>query len=113
MEYENALNKVEKLYEGYKKVLNEKINMIISNNFEKVVNVAEIYKRNYKTYNETVWSKEKLKLKNKAKELKEKISEKNIISKFEKITGKKYKLSKFEVALCSANNNGPDANDLG
>jgi len=112
-EYENAINKVEKLHNGYRKVLIEKIDMIMSNYFEEVVKVAEIFKRNYKIYNEKVWPKEKLKLIDKAKELKGKLSKTNIINNFEKITGKKYKSPKFKVVLCSANNNGPDANDLG
>lgn len=111
-EYENAINKVENLHDGYRKMLTEKIDMIMFKYFDEVVKVAEIYKRNYKIYNEKIWPKEKLKLISKAKELKEELSKTNIISKFEKITGNKYNSPKFKVALCSSNNNSPDANDL-
>ena len=112
-EYEEAINKVDKLYKGYKKVLKDNLNLIEANYLEEANKVADIFKRNYRLYENRVWPEEKMKLENKAEKLYIKFNKKNIIQRFEKITGKDYKSDQFKVALCSANKNGPDAIDLG
>ena len=112
-EYEEAINKVDKLHNGYERVLKNNLNLIKANYLEEAHNVAGIFKKNYKVYDEEVWPKEKVKLKNKADKLNYKFNDISIIERFEEITGKDYKSNQFKVALCSANKNGPDANDLG
>lgn len=111
--YEKEINKVEKLHNKYRKVFKNKMNIVIDNYFDEILNLVKIYKRNYQFYNQKVWPEEKLKMIKKAEELENKLRKINIIGEFEKITGKKYKSSMFKVVLCSANKNGPDANDLG
>lgn len=112
-EYEDTIEKVVKLHKGYEKALKDNLNLIQTNYLDKAERAADIFKRNFKSYNDGVWPEEKVKLENKAEKLNIKFNKENIIQRFEKITGKDYKSNKFKVSLCSANKNGPDANDLG
>ena len=112
-EYEEAIKRIEKLHNGYEKVLKDNLNLITANYLKEAKRVENIFKRNYKLYDDEVWPKEKAKLENKANELNNDLNKLNLINKYEKTTRKEYKSSKFVVALCSANKNGPDANDLG
>lgn len=75
--------------------------------------IADIIKSNFEKYDEYVWPKEKEKIKMVANEVEVILSKMDIIKDIEKCVGLTYDEESFKILLCSANENGPDANDLG
>lgn len=80
---------------------------------EEAERIANIIKNNFRSYEKCVWPKEEEKMKKVSEEVTKIINNMNIISDIEKIMGLTYEEEFFKIALCSANGNGPDANDLG
>lgn len=75
--------------------------------------IANIIKNNFRNYDEYVWQKEKEKIKMVANDIEDTLSKIDIIKNIEKCVGLTYDEESFKILLCSANENGPDANDLG
>jgi hypothetical protein len=78
-----------------------------------VYEISEIYKRNFQTYHEEVWPKEKMKMQQVANSLNAKLKNQNLITRWETLIGTEFKTDDYQIILFSSNKHGPNANSLG
>jgi hypothetical protein len=112
--YNEDYEKVEMLLgKGYRDRLRGNIISIKSECADRAFKIADILKRNFNSFEKLVWNNERVKLEACANHLNNRLAGPDIIKRLETFVGLEYKTELFRVALCSANGNGPDCNDLG
>ncbi|MEW6307451.1 MAG: hypothetical protein AB1492_00155 [Bacillota bacterium] len=80
---------------------------------EPALELCDVVHRSFLVYDAQVWTEQLPALTAKALELNALCAKADIIRRWEEGTGLQYRRPAFAVSLCSANANGPDANDLG
>lgn len=75
--------------------------------------ISGVYSRNFAAYLRDVWPAERRKIEHAARKINAHFDRNDTIAAWESLTGRHFKCGLYQIVLCSAIQNGPNANSLG
>lgn len=75
--------------------------------------ISGVYSRNFGAYLKDVWPAERRKIEHAARKINAYFAGHDTIAAWESIAGRRFKCGLYQIVLCSAIQNGPNANSLG